>query len=127
MARYSEFLGRRVEVQYRAGDLVLPASGVFVADSGRSIFLEQAFEQRGHHKHFRWEIPYQYIVCLEENTGTEALAIQANPGEKAPASPEKARKPGVAKDLQNSASASAGSASSSARGIFTCPSNPKIA
>ena len=66
MARYSAFLGRRVEVQYRAGDILLPASGTFVADSGRSIFLEQSFEQRGVQKHFRWEIPYQYIVRLEE-------------------------------------------------------------
>jgi hypothetical protein len=66
MARYSAFLGRRVEVQYRAGDILLPASGTFVADSGRSIFLEQHFEQRGTEKHFRWEIPYQYIVRLEE-------------------------------------------------------------
>src|SRR5882762_11878615 len=33
MARYSAFLGRRVEVQYRAGDILLPASGTFVADS----------------------------------------------------------------------------------------------
>jgi hypothetical protein len=66
MARYSAFLGRRVEVQYRAGDILLPASGTFVADSGRSIFLEQHFEQRGTMKHFRWEIPYQYIVRIEE-------------------------------------------------------------
>jgi hypothetical protein len=66
MARYSAFLGRKVEVQYRAGDILLPASGTFVADSGRSIFLEQKFEQRGSQKHFRWEIPYQYIIRLEE-------------------------------------------------------------
>jgi hypothetical protein len=66
MARYSAFLGRRVEVQYRAGDIVLPASGTFVADSGRSIFLEQSLVQRGQQKHFRWEIPYRYIVRLEE-------------------------------------------------------------
>lgn len=66
MARYSAFLGRKVEVQYRAGDILLPASGTFVADSGRSIFLEQSFEQKGQQKHFRWEIPYQYIVRLEE-------------------------------------------------------------
>ena len=65
MARYSAFLGRRVEVQYRAADIVLPASGTFVADSGRSIFLEQHLQQRGQQKHFRWEIPYQYIVRLE--------------------------------------------------------------
>ena len=66
MARYSAFLGRRVEVQYRAGDILLPASGTFVADSGRSIFLEQSYELRGSQRYFRWEIPYQYIVRLEE-------------------------------------------------------------
>jgi hypothetical protein len=66
MARYSAFLGRRVEVHYRAGDILLPASGTFVADSGRSIFLEQHLEKRGQRKQFRWEIPYQYIVRLEE-------------------------------------------------------------
>jgi len=70
MARYSAFLGRKVEVQYRAGDILLPASGTFVADSGRSIFLEQSFEQKGQQKHFRWEIPYQYIVRLEEKKET---------------------------------------------------------
>jgi hypothetical protein len=74
MARYSAFLGRRVEVQYRAGDILLPASGTFVADSGRSIFLEQIFEQRGSQKHFRWEIPYQYIVRLEEKAEPSAQA-----------------------------------------------------
>ena len=66
MARYSAFLGRAVEVQYRAGDICLPASGTFVADSGRSIFLEQHYEQLGQLKNFRWEIPYQCIVRLEE-------------------------------------------------------------
>src|SRR5882724_1082431 len=68
MARYSAFLGRRVEVHYRAGDILLPASGTLVADSGRSIFLEQHLEQRGQRKQFRWEIPYQYIVRLEERS-----------------------------------------------------------
>src|SRR5258708_39453 len=74
MARYSAFLGRRVEVQYRAGDILLPASGTFVADSGRSIFLEQNFEQRGQHRHFRWEIPYQYLVRIEVKPDTGAAA-----------------------------------------------------
>jgi hypothetical protein len=64
MARYSAFLGLQVEVQYRAGDILLPASGTFVGDTGRSIFLEQSLEQRGQHRHFRWEIPYQCIVRL---------------------------------------------------------------
>ena len=71
MARYSAFLGRKVEVHYRAGDVLLPASGIFVADSGRSIFLEQSLVQRGQQRHFRWEIPYQYIVRLDEKSDDE--------------------------------------------------------
>jgi len=66
MARYSAFLGLQVEVQYRAGDILLPASGTFVGDTGRSIFLEQNLEQKGQHRHFRWEIPYPCIVRLSE-------------------------------------------------------------
>lgn len=65
MARYSAFLGRKVEVQYRAGDVCLPASGTFIADSGRSIFLEQHFDQRGTQKTFRWEVPYSHIIRVE--------------------------------------------------------------
>ena len=74
MARYSAFLGRPVEVQYRAGDICLPASGTFVGDSGRSIFLEQHFEQHGQVKNFRWEIPYPCIVRLEESDTRPVLA-----------------------------------------------------
>ena len=81
MARYSAFLGRRVEVQYRAGDIVLPASGTFVADSGRSVFLEQNFEQHGQHKHFRWEIPYQCVVRIAEKLDT-SVAVAAEVPEK---------------------------------------------
>jgi hypothetical protein len=79
MARYSAFLGRAVEVLYRAGDICLPASGTFVADSGRSIFLEQHYEQCGQQKNFRWEIPYQCIVRIEETeiSSTPSLASAA--------------------------------------------------
>lgn len=77
MARYSAFLGRKVEVQYRAGDILLPASGTFVADSGKSVFLEQQFEQKGQYKHFRWEIPYQYLVRIEEKTAEKTNASAA--------------------------------------------------
>jgi hypothetical protein len=77
MARYSVFLGLQVEVQYRAGDILLPASGTFVGDTGRSIFLEQNLEQRGQHRHFRWEIPYQYIVRLAEKTEPVSSTAQA--------------------------------------------------
>jgi hypothetical protein len=93
MARYSAFLGRKVEVQYRAGDILLPASGTFVADSGRSIFLEQSFVQKGQQRNFRWEIPYQYIVRLEEKhedpeePGHASAAASTAPSAAEPAKP----------------------------------------
>jgi hypothetical protein len=66
MARYSALLGRRIEVTYRAGDIVLPATGNLAADSGKSIFLEESYQQKGKVKTFRWEIPYPCIVQLNE-------------------------------------------------------------
>ena len=65
MASYSRFLGTRVTVLYRVGEVLLPATGVFVGDSGRSIFLEQHIEQRGRLNYFRWEIPYPHIHRIE--------------------------------------------------------------
>jgi hypothetical protein len=67
MARYHTLIGHRVEVQYRAGDIVLPAIGTLAADSGRSIFLEERLVQRGEVKTFRWEVPYPFIISLEES------------------------------------------------------------
>jgi len=124
MARYSSFLGRRVEVQYRAGDILLPASGTFVADSGRSIFLEQSFEQRGQHKHFRWEIPYQYLVRTDEqpDSGASANGVAATAAPKSAAEAQVASKPGD-KPLSAAATASVGGAS----GILPLPHRPKTA
>jgi hypothetical protein len=67
MARYSNLLGRRIQVTYRAGDIVLPATGNLAADSGKSIFLEENYKQQGSVKTFRWEIPYPCIVHLNES------------------------------------------------------------
>ena len=122
MARYSAFLGRRVEVQYRAGDILLPASGIFVADSGRSIFLEQNFEQRGQHKHFRWEIPYQYLVRIEEKSDSGASANAAPVAAKPASAPEV---PDAAESGEEplSAAASAGGAP----GLLPLPQRPKTA
>lgn len=75
MARYSALLGRSVDVQYRAGDICLQASGTLVADSGRSIFLEQHFEQSGQQKNFRWEVPYAYLVRIEESPAPQEAAM----------------------------------------------------
>jgi|SRR6516164_1554682 hypothetical protein len=76
MASYTQFLGRIVTVQYRAGDMLLSAYGSFVGDSGRSIFLEQHVEQRGKRSYFRWEIPYQYIhrIALDSRSAEEGPA-----------------------------------------------------
>jgi hypothetical protein len=57
---------KRIEVTYRAGDVVLPAKGTLAADSGKSIFLEEHYKQAGSGKTFRWEIPYNCILELRE-------------------------------------------------------------
>ena len=74
MASYARFLGREVTVNYRVGDILLPASGTFAGDSGRSIFLEQHIEQHGRLNYFRWEIPYQYIQRIVEANAPVAEA-----------------------------------------------------
>src|SRR5713226_3655218 len=124
MARYSAFLGRRVEVKYHAGDILLPASGTFVADSGRSIFLEQNFEQRGQHKHFRWEIPYQYLVRIEEkpDSGASANSVPVT------AAPKPAPEPPVAAELGHEPrSAAAAASAGGAPGIMPLSNRPKTA
>jgi hypothetical protein len=124
MARYSPLLGRSVEVQYRAGDILLPASGILVADSGRSIFLEQKFEQRGQHKHFRWEIPYQYLVRIEEKPDSGAGVKTVS----APAAPASEPEPSLASESGDgprgaAAAASAGGGSA----LLPVPQRPKTA
>ncbi len=116
MARYSAFLGRRVEVQYRAGDILLPASGTFVADSGRSIFLEQSLFQRGQEKHFRWEIPYQYIVRLEEKPSDGEAAASGNAIPTVPSTQPKTQ-----------ASRAAAGTSGGAPTLLRLPNSPKTA
>jgi hypothetical protein len=124
MARYSAYLGRRVEVQYRAGDILLPASGVLVADSGRSIFLEQNFEQRGQHKHFRWEIPYQYLVRIEEKPDSGATVNTVS----GPATPSSGSEASLApKSAPEPRSAAAAAATGGAPGILPLPQRPKTA
>ena len=116
MARYSAFLGRTVEVQYRAGEILLPASGTFVADSGRSIFLEQHFDQRGQAKQFRWEIPYQYIVRIHEPV-TDGLS---------PAAPSALTANSAASEDSRASSASAAAgAAGGASTLFSLPRRPK--
>ena len=120
MASYGHFLGRKVTVEYRVGDVLLPASGTFAADSGRSIFLEQHVEQKGKRSYFRWEIPYQFIHRIEL---VEEAAAEAAEG---PAALES-----IATESENTqaaaASASGGSATNSSAGLISLPQRPKIA
>jgi len=124
MARYSAFLGRRVEVQYRAGDILLPASGTFVADSGRSIFLEQNLDQRGQHRHFRWEIPYQYLVRIVEkpDSGASANSIVAT------GTPQTTPETPIASNFEDKPlSAAAAASAGGAPGILPLSHRPKTA
>lgn len=113
MASFAQFLGRKVTVQYRVGDVLLPASGTFAADSGRSIFLEQHVEQRGKRSYFRWEIPYQYIHRIEE-----AEEIPEPPADRkaAPVEPE---------NPQASAASAGLGLSPSAASLLSLPQRPK--
>ncbi len=79
MARYTALVGKRIQVQYRAGDVYLPATGILVADSGKSIFLEEHFESRGRVQSFRWEIPYPCIVEIGEAPLPQAAAQATDP------------------------------------------------
>jgi hypothetical protein len=127
MARYSAFLGRKVEVQYRAGDILLPASGTFVADSGRSIFLEQIFEQRGSQKHFRWEIPYQYIVRLEEKKEPSTEASLSSSSSPAPVAAPSAETSASKADPEVRNSVSSLSSGGGATAILPLRNRPKTA
>lgn len=124
MARYSALLGRSVEVQYRAGDICLPASGTLVADSGRSIFLEQHFEQRGQQKNFRWEVPYAYIVRIEERPPVDAVPVAVpSRGE----SPAEASDAPVAEASSDKPQASAAHAAGGGAGLLPLQNRPKTA
>jgi len=114
MASYSKFLGRNVTVQYRAGDILLPASGTFVGDSGRSIFLEQHLEQRGKRNYFRWEIPYQCINRLEEAPEPNVEKVPQAEMSDASDLPE-----------ARSAAAAASQGTSNPASIFSLPQRPK--
>ncbi len=90
IARYSTLLGRRIEVTYRAGDIILPATGTLAADSGRSIFIEEHYQQQETAKTFRWEIPYPCILELRECPECPSATASAPPSRETAAEPERA-------------------------------------
>jgi hypothetical protein len=124
MASYVNFLGRRVTVSYRVGDVLLPASGTFVGDSGRSIFLEQHLEQRGRLNYFRWEIPYPCIHRIAAEEG-QAEPVTTSP-KTMPSTDETAASEGSIEVSENTASLAA-SAASGASGLLPLSHRPKTA
>lgn len=60
-----------------------------VADSGKSIFLEQTCEQRGLHHHFRWEIPYQYLIRIACTSSSVQMPEKGESAKSEPAEPMK--------------------------------------
>lgn len=79
MARYANLMGKRVLVHYRAGEITLPATARLVADSGRSIFLEEHYVLRGRVQTFRWEIPYSCVLRMEESPAAAAPSKEYDP------------------------------------------------
>jgi hypothetical protein len=66
MARYTAFVGKRVEAHYRAGDLQLSTIGTLASDSGKAIFVQERFSSGGKEKTMRVEIPYSYVIRVVE-------------------------------------------------------------
>jgi hypothetical protein len=59
-------MGKRVEVQYRVADIRQKSVGTLVADTGRSIVVEERMLQGERKKTMRVEIPYEYVIRLTE-------------------------------------------------------------
>jgi len=66
MARYDSLIGKRVEAEYRTGDIYLSAIGILTSDSGKSIVLEDRFSSGGKDKTMRVEIPYEFVIRVAE-------------------------------------------------------------
>ena len=66
MARYTAFVGKRVEAHYRAGDLQLSTIGTLASDTGKAIFVQEHFSSGGKEKTMRVEIPYAYVIRVAE-------------------------------------------------------------
>ncbi len=76
--RYAALVGKRVEAYYRAGDVNMSAAGTLVADSGKSISIEERFSQSGKGKILRVEIPYDYIIRVVETNGDSSADSTAS-------------------------------------------------
>jgi hypothetical protein len=75
MERYASLVGKRVEAHYRAGDIHLSTTGTLVSDTGKAICLEERFSQNGREKTMRHDIPYEYILRVEDALPQPAVAV----------------------------------------------------
>lgn len=86
MSRYESLVGKRVEAQYRAAEIQLNAIGTLICDSGESVTLEDRFSVGGKDKTMRVEIPYEYVISVEEIKGSATAPVSgpAFPAKKRP-------------------------------------------
>ena len=66
MNRYIALVGKRVEVLYRLVNTHQKSVGTLANDTGESIFIEEHFSQGERKKTMRVEIPYEYVIRIEE-------------------------------------------------------------
>jgi hypothetical protein len=76
MPCYKSLSGKRVEITYRAGVIQSTACGTLVSDTGRSVYVEERFTQRGKEKTLRVEIPYACVVRIAEVAAESATALE---------------------------------------------------
>lgn len=62
MAEFTSLIGKRVEVNYRAGDIRMTATGTLAIDSGEFIRIEDRLSNTGCEKTLRLEIPYPSVL-----------------------------------------------------------------
>lgn len=66
MPDFTSLIGKRVEVNYRAGDIRMTATGTLAVDSGEFIRIEDRLSQSGREKTVRVEIPYPSLVRVRQ-------------------------------------------------------------
>jgi hypothetical protein len=86
MIRYSSFVGKRVEAQYRVADIHQKSVGTLVIDTGHSVIVEEHLVQGGRKKTMRIEIPYEYVIRIIEALQSSETRVTA------PVAPRKTRR-----------------------------------
>jgi hypothetical protein len=85
MNRYSSFLGKRVEAQYRVADIHQKSVGELIADTGQAVIIQEHL-QGERKKTMRIEIPYEYVIRIVESPQTAQTPVVI------PAAPRKTRR-----------------------------------